>query len=476
MTDNTHQSLPWDALTASEDNIPWQAINAFSEALVANPDIWRYLARRYDIITLFRSDYRGYEDLYIPAIFAKAGPQLSQQTRLEISPFLLEKLSEAGYDDEDIRLEVVSAACGSLGPVILPKVMEFISDEEDTGGAWVFLWSLLKLAEHAEEQIRQQVIDFCVDVLTLAKQGLIALIDVEFIPKILNHLNYREHLGLLETLAKKAKGSHIYVEFNESIQELTGKKPHFQYKEMWETPPDEWLPCRRKLVKKCYAENPDPLSQDEEVEFKEHRIGKLRRWFLRSQEGKKAFEKYKGDVPFITEALLTHLWGCEGVCLENINEQALKEVLLELFPRKVVFEKEELEHVVPVVVIFLKFLEDQHILPNGAELADTVKDCSKEIIDRGMNPKYWGMGKSFYMQAKSDGVDTTDIDAMNQYMHFYNARRLGDISNICEDSLDQEINRAPIPIAGTESKTGRNQPCPCGSGQKYKNAVVQKIK
>jgi len=72
------------------------------------------------------------------------------------------------------------------------------------------------------------------------------------------------------------------------------------------------------------------------------------------------------------------------------------------------------------------------------------------------------------MRAQADGVDTTDIDAMRQYMHVCNIQRLAQISDDGDDSLDRHNQRAPIPIAGTESKTGRNEPCPCGSGKKFK--------
>ena len=468
MNKDRQHPLPWQALAATEGDIPWEAIFAFSDALEADPGLWRQLAKRYDAVTLFRTDYRGFEDLYIPAIFAQAAPQLDQETRLEISPFLLEKLSEAGYEDSDIRLEVLSAACGSLGPVILPQVMEFIDCEEDTDGAWVFLWSLLRLAEQADEQVRRQVIDFCVEVLRLAHDDQVSVFDVMFIPEILVQLNCREHLGLLKQLAKKAKGSHAYAEFNESIQVLTGKKPPFQYEEMWQVPVDDWLPFRWKRAKKWYAENSSPLSPEDEQELERFRLDKIQRRFLRSEAGSSAIKAYRDDVPFITDALLNYLWDYEGVYLEQISEQALYKVLIDLFPRKVVAAKEELEHVGPVVAVFLNWLENQAIVPHGAALADRVKGWSNEIVARGMNPEYWSMGKGFSMRAQADGVDTTDIDAMRQYMHVCNIQRLAQISDDGDDSLDRHNQRAPIPIAGTESKTGRNEPCPCGSGKKFK--------
>ena len=37
-----------------------------------------------------------------------------------------------------------------------------------------------------------------------------------------------------------------------------------------------------------------------------------------------------------------------------------------------------------------------------------------------------------------------------------------------ETLLDQSTARAPAPLAGTLPRVGRNEPCPCGSGKKYK--------
>ena len=420
--------------------------------------------KRYDTITLSRDDYQGYEDLYIPAIFAKATPRFSNEFILQISPFLLEKLSEAGYDDEDIRLEVLSAACGSMGPVILPKVMEFIDREEDTQGAWVFLWGLLRLAGQTEDQpLRNQVIQYCVEVLELADRNEIRLIDVDLIAGIIASLNCPEHLSLLKRLEKKSQGTISYGEFKEAVRILTGKQKPYHFKEMWEEPVETWLPPRWELVKKWYQKNPNIGSEDKE-EFEQYRTAKLQRRFLRSDNCARVLCHCQEDAAFITENLLHYLWDYQGVALEEIDEPALEKVLLDLFPRKITAEKEVFEHVAPVVAAFLNWLEMQNLLPHGKKLANTVADWADQIVSKGMNPDYWGMGKRFSMQAQADGVDITDQKAIDRYIQDYNTQYLGSQGN----THDLDAYRPPIPIQNVESKPGRNQPCPCGSGKKYK--------
>lgn len=279
MDDEKIKSL-WFLLQHTEGPIPWPVLDKFAEVLTEDPAIWKSLAKRYNELSLSGEDYFGYEQLYIPAIFAKAAPKLNKETILEISPFLVEKLCEAGFDDDDIQLEVFSTACGSMGAVILPTVIDFICKEENTHGAWIFLWGLLRLAKQADEPIRKQTIDFCVDFLVQADRDEINLYD--------------------------------------------------------------------------------------------------------------------------------------------------------------------------------------------AELAAKVITWSEEIVSQGMEPANWGMGKSFTMKAEADGVDITDQQSMQRYMAQHNLKMLQEKSmtkSIKDESFDYE---PPIPISEIPAKVGRNEPCPCGSGKKYK--------
>jgi uncharacterized protein YchJ len=69
------------------------------------------------------------------------------------------------------------------------------------------------------------------------------------------------------------------------------------------------------------------------------------------------------------------------------------------------------------------------------------------------------------MQARADGVDTQDDQAMQRYVAEYNLR-------LMEESLsaqpDFQALSPPMPIVEQSPKIGRNAPCPCGSGRKYK--------
>jgi len=123
--------LPWQALQHSEGDIPREALFEFAAALVRDDSLTDDLFELYERAYEIGYDHPHYEDLYVPAIFSIAAPQLSDERRRRTGAVLIEKLVEAGYDDADISLEVLSTASGSMGPVILPDVLEAIENEID---------------------------------------------------------------------------------------------------------------------------------------------------------------------------------------------------------------------------------------------------------------------------------------------------------------------------------------------------------
>jgi len=468
MDDEKIKSL-WLQLQHTDGPIPWQVLDKFAEVLAEDPAIWKSLAKRYDELALSREHYFGYEPLYIPVIFAKAAPKLNKETILEISPFLVEKLCEAGFDDDDIQLEVFSAACGSMGAVILPTVIDFIYKEEHTYGAWIFLWGLLRLAKQADELIRKQVIDLCVEFLQQAERGEINLSDAESAADVIVHLGCTEYLGLLKRLEKKSKKTLCYGEYRASVGILSGKQVPYDITEMWEEPVEEWLPSRWKLYKEWYEKDKSAeTAEDEEFDVQQYEADKLTWRFLRSVDVAELSETCYEDAGFIVRSLFDYAQTYEGVGVRELNEGVLREVLFELFPRKVAGSRKLFKNVAPVTATLLAWLEKQEILSNGRKLAAKVTSWSEEIISKGMDPANWSMGKSFTMKAEADGVDITDKQSMQQYIAQYNLKMLQE--NRMAKSIEDESfgYEPPIPISEIPARVGRNEPCPCGSGKKYK--------
>jgi hypothetical protein len=124
------------------------------------------------------------------------------------------------------------------------------------------------------------------------------------------------------------------------------------------------------------------------------------------------------------------------------------------------------EHVAPVTQVFLGWLEAEGVLVDAAPLIDAVGKWRGRIVAAAADPSNWGMGKSFGMAAQAAGMDLSDPVQMRRFQAEYNRRLRVQHERRQEHALGSHEPAAPI-VSGSP-KVGRNDPCPCGSGKKYK--------
>ena len=145
MPDESAQ-LPWDELEQVRAEVPWDAIRAIAEAAPAGSDVVHRLFDTYERArkTLLYEPAGG--DVWVSAILTLAAPRFDDAQKREVGAFLIEKLIEACEDEDDFVPDVLVAACGAMGPAILPLVLEVCSGERDIEAAWFWLWNLTALA------------------------------------------------------------------------------------------------------------------------------------------------------------------------------------------------------------------------------------------------------------------------------------------------------------------------------------------
>jgi uncharacterized protein YchJ len=465
--DGKSTQLPWEALQHAEGDIPWPALYNFAAAIVADPLVVDKLIDLYE--QAVDSDYgqEHYEEFYIPAIFALAAPQLSDERRSEIGAFLVQKLAEAGHNDGDLLMEVLVAACGSMGPVVLPTVLETIAKELDHRGAWFHLWGLMELAAKTEDsELRNRVIQACVELLQQADRGEIEPIDAIDAAWTLALMGCRDCAVLLGRLKKKSPKCFGRADYAEALQLLKGHLDYTPLPNLWEMPVKEWLEPRWKMAKQWYEEHQGSNYEDDDFEAGDRRAMLLAERFMQSQHAQGLAGELFEDAGFITYNLLQYAWVYAGAAPEELNEAVLDQVLLEVFPRKITADRELFEKVAPVTEALLRWLESEGVLSDTTALVETVHSWAEAIVAEGMDSRNWGMGKSFMMQAMADGVNIEDQEAMRIYMAEYSLRQL--MRKKYSDLPDPEGSSPPIPIVEHSPKIGRNEPCPCGSGKKYK--------
>ncbi len=453
--------LPWEALKHTEGDIPWSALYKFAAEVVVDPSVVDALIELYEQALESGYDNEHYEEFYVPAIFALAAPQLSDERRSEIGDFLVEKLADAGREDADISMEVLMAACGSMGPVILPAVLDAMIKEPDKEGAWFYLWGLTELAAKSNDtEVRNRVIRVCMDLLTQADRGEIEPIEAINAAWTIAAMKYDECNGLLRRLKKKAARSFCSGDYADALKLLKGRLNYSPLLNLWEMPVKEWFEPRWQMVKNWYAEE-DSREYEDPERWAEELTGR----FMESEEAWKLNPELFEDAGFIIYNLLVYAWTYTNGSPEKLDEYTLEQVLLEVFPRKITAERDLFEKVTPVTEVFLRWLESEGILANTFSLVETIRGWADTIVANGMNPQYWGMAKSFAMQARADGVDTQDEQAMQRYIAEYNLRRMERKLSAQPDIRDLS---PPMPIVEQLPKIGRNAPCPCGSGRKYK--------
>jgi len=469
-TESSH--LPWDDLSHAEGSIPWPALQAFAEAVTTDREVTERLFRVYDEAHEKALRETCYADLYVPAILAMAAPKLGDEQRREVGAFLLEKLAAAGQDDDDIGLEVLTAAAGAMGPVLLPLVLDALAKESDTMGAWRFLWSLTMLAVETDDPaLRDPVIQACVDLLERVDRGEANRWDGGRAAWTLASLKCVKHTDLLKHLSEDATDRFLGGEYQEALALIQGNLRRKPWKELWEYPVEEWLRSRWKTARDWYAkrQTEDDMEYDGEEEAAENarlqRVEDLTAAFMKSPVGQALPLELLEEAGFIVDCLLSYGVTHLGIEVEELNESELCELLLYILPRKITADQDLFEKIAPTTEAFLQWAGSEGLLAQADVLAAKVHGWADAIVGNGMDPAYWGPGKAFAMRAEKAGIDLTDRGMVEQYLAQETLRFLE------EKGLDgpAPVDYAPaIPIVEHAPKTGRNDPCPCGSGKKYK--------
>jgi len=274
-----------------------------------------------------------------------------------------------------------------------------------------------------------------------------------------------DSVNLMEQLRTNMEGALGYGDYADALDLMHDRLDYTPPPRMWQTPVMEWLEPRWQMVRDWHTKKDRQYNEYDEQAAYKHAQDLVER-FLGSAEAQKLDAEVLEDAGFIANAVITSARDYVGSGPGEFNESVLSEVLLELLPRKVTADRKCFEKVAPVTTALLRWLESEGILADTAELAETVLNWSDKIVENGMNPAFWGMGKSFVMQAKAAGVDVTDDRAMQAFIDDYN-RRLPQ-KNQPYNNTDIADLTPTLPIVEHSPKIGRNQPCPCGSGKKYK--------
>jgi hypothetical protein len=175
--------------------------------------------------------------------------------------------------------------------------------------------------------------------------------------------------------------------------------------------------------------------------------------FSKSSEAKQALERY-GNLGWF-QTLVEYGLNYLGETVDQMTPGSLQEFVFGYLPRKVSTDADTAPEIVGELTLFWQFLDRVYKLPAAKALVEWLQapDLVARLKDKLSDPANFGMAKSLFMLGKSTGHDMTSQAGLEQFKIAYN-RLLASTPPA----------RPPAP----KQRVGRNEPCPCGSGKKYK--------
>jgi hypothetical protein len=130
--------------------------------------------------------------------------------------------------------------------------------------------------------------------------------------------------------------------------------------------------------------------------------------------------------PDCFEELVHYKWGYMDGHLTRWRCADLDEVLLELFPAKVIVEAEHMGDVVPEAQTFITFLAETGLLDPASDdperLRRHLEKIERRFVRRMADRRRYSWGKRFWLAAAEAGVDVDDEEAVAAYIENFNAR------------------------------------------------------
>jgi len=181
-------------------------------------------------------------------------------------------------------------------------------------------------------------------------------------------------------------------------------------------------------------------SEEKATEYR----NQLFKLFVESPEGQALFDE--GISPGWADTMMDYGFGYIGISPAQMTPDNLREVLFDLFPRKVSADPEEAPNIIHELQAFWKFLQREFQLENAAACLKVLDDKAVRILKEEMsNPANFGMAKSFVMMGKARGFDMTSEEGINEWMTTYNAEIAAGIGQRIPSPFSPPTTMPPMP-------------------------------
>jgi hypothetical protein len=351
-----------------------------------------------------------------------------------------------------------------MGEPAFDEAMRFIRTDREAIGR-IAAYQALCAAGNADEPVRQRVADFCFERAPLEMDREPTM--DEWHPghsacEVLVWLRDPRVLPLLETAVERDPDDPFYETLLDSFEcEEEPEEPDPDWREDW---PDycDVVDEALALERDDYEGGPDEANRGPYAALLDD--------FARSDRARGLSVEPQLAAGLMNQLInlgTTHL--DEEFSFENVGD--VREALLELLPRKVMGDADYFGQFPAAFEAFVHFLHERGTVKDPGALLELAAEVRTELPKRAADPSYWGIAKRMFTHQGLAGrlpplppIAGFDLDSV-----------VRQVAKAMDVDLDTELREQPPagvepvkPIRRESPKVGRNDPCPCGSGKKYK--------
>jgi len=145
----------------------------------------------------------------------------------------------------------------------------------------------------------------------------------------------------------------------------------------------------------------------------------------------------------------------------------LRKALYIWMPARLIDPPEYFEQLPFLLAAFLRFLHASGRLDQPEPFFALAEEARTRLPELAADPTNWSWGKSFLMRGQRAGFDVSTEEGRAAWIQAFLEIQSAELRNGKDEAGDQE-EYVTAPIHRDEPRVGRNDPCPCGSGRKYK--------
>jgi hypothetical protein len=190
--------------------------------------------------------------------------------------------------------------------------------------------------------------------------------------------------------------------------------------------------------------------------------------FAETPEFKTLSKARQRDAGAIIEFFAQYSYTYVALTPEEWNVSGVIELCTDVLPRKISAGPDFFAAISPVLFAFFSYLARHSLVRDGDGMAEAARDCHDEIVTNSQDRSSWGPAKHFVMAAREAGVDIHNPEALNAFMVGFNLRMTAGMRSRTTAPPWPDAESVALSKPKVAPPLGRYDPCPCGSGKKYK--------